>query len=65
MRTPLALLVSAALLFPVAVLTAPAEAGTSDVTITNCAKTRHGVTVRIKIRDEGSRGRVRNFPPAG
>ena len=37
----------------------------ASVTITNCSKTRHGVTVRIRIRDEGSRGLVRVSHPRG
>ena len=43
----------------------PASAGEPSVTITNCSKTRHGVTVRIMIRDEGSRGLVRVSHPRG
>lgn len=64
-KTPIALLASSALLIPGAMLASSAEAGASGVTITNCAKTKHGVTVRIKIRDEGDTGRVRLSHPRG
>lgn len=63
-KTPLALLASSALLMPAAlVLASPAEA--ASLSITNCAKTQHGVEVRIKIRDEGDTGRVRVSHPRG
>lgn len=67
MRRSLALLVSPALLLPAAVLSAPAEAATQATTdtVTNCSKSRHGVTVRIKIRDRGSFSRVRVSHPRG
>ena len=37
----------------------------ATLTITNCSKTRHGVSARIRIRDEGSRGLVRVSHPRG
>jgi hypothetical protein len=65
--TPLALLASSALVFPAVALAAPAQAGdvgTTD-TIKNCSKTRYGVTVRIKLRDNGDFTRVRVSHPRG
>lgn len=63
-KTPAALLASSALLIPTAVLAAaPAEA--VELSITNCSKTKYGVEVRIKIRDEGNTGRVRLSHPDG
>lgn len=63
-KTPVALLASSALLIPSgAILASPAEA--VELSITNCSKTRYGVEVRIKIRDEGSTGRVRLSHPRG
>ncbi len=58
MRTPIALLAGAALLAPALVVVAsPAEAASrKHPTITNCAMTKHGVKVRIKVRDEGRSG---------
>lgn len=35
------------------------------LTVTNCSKTRHGVTVRIRIRDNGRYGYVRVSHPRG
>ena len=66
-RTPIALLASAALLLPAAVIAMPAEAATSapTATIKNCSKTKHGVTVRIKLRDNGRFTRVRVSHPDG
>lgn len=63
LRTPLALMASTALVLPAALVASPAEA--VSLSITNCAKTQHGVEVRIKIRDEGSTGRVRVSHPRG
>lgn len=37
----------------------------ASVVITDCSKTRHGITFRIRIRDEGSHGRVRVSHPRG
>ena len=67
MRTPIALLASTALLVPAAGLAAPAGAGVvqSAAAITNCSKTRHGVTVRIKLRVEDRVMRVRVSHPRG
>lgn len=79
MRRPLALFVGSALLVPTALSAAPAEAQTpartaartaaqttaTQDTIQNCAKTRHGVTVRIKMRDNGEFTRVRVSHPRG
>jgi hypothetical protein len=67
MNRSTALLISSALLLPAAALVAPAQAATdaSTDTVTNCSKSRHGVTVRIKIRDEGSFSRVRVSHPRG
>ena len=67
MRTPIALLASTALIVPAAVLAAPAGAGDvgSDAAISNCSKTRHGVTVRIKLRVEDRFMRVRVSHPRG
>lgn len=69
------LLAGVALVVPTAVLTAPTEAATEAATeatteatsakVTNCSKTRHGVTVRIKIRDEGRFARVQVSHPRG
>lgn len=63
LRTPLALAASTALILPAALVASPAEA--VSLSITNCAKTQHGVEVRIKIRDEGDTGRVRLSHPRG
>lgn len=63
LRTPLALAASSALLLPAAFVASPAEA--VSLSITNCAKTKYGVEVRIKIRDEGATGRVRVSHPRG
>lgn len=67
MRTPIALLASTALIVPAAVLAAPAGAGDvqSDAAISNCSTTRHGVTVRIKLRMEDRFMRVRVSHPRG
>lgn len=67
MRTPLALLASTALIVPAAVLGAPAGAGDvrSGAAISNCFKTKHGVTVRIKLRVEDRVMRVRVSHPRG
>lgn len=67
MRRTLALLASTALLLPAAVLAAPAEAATATTsdTVKNCSKTRHGVTVRIKMRDNGDFTRIRVSHPRG
>lgn len=63
LRTPLALAASSALILPGALVAPPAEA--VSLSITNCAKTKYGVEVRIKIRDEGATGRVRVSHPRG
>jgi hypothetical protein len=67
MRRSLALFAGSALLVPTALLAAPAEAATAATqdTIQNCSKTRHGVTVRIKMRDNGDFTRVRVSHPRG
>lgn len=67
-KTSLALVAGAALLLPAAVVATPAEASASAAaspTIKNCAKTKHGVTVRIKLRDNGRFTRVRVSHPDG
>lgn len=64
MKKSLALLAGSALLFPGAVLASPAEAA-SGPAITSCSRTKHGVTVRIKLRDEGTFTRVRVSHPQG
>lgn len=60
LKSPFALIAGAALLLPAAVIPAPAEATTTADTIKNCSTSGHGVTVRIKLRDNGqfTRGRV-------
>lgn len=63
-KAPLALLASSALLVPGTVIASSAEA-TSGPSITNCYKTRHGVQVRIKVRDMGRTMRVRVSHPDG
>lgn len=68
MRTPIVLLASGALLLPTAVVAASAEAADSTATtatIRNCYKTRHGVTVRVRLRDMGGYTRVRVSHPDG
>ena len=67
MRTPIALLASTVLLIPAAMLATPAGAGDarSSAAITNCSKTKHGVTVRIKLRVEDRFMRVRVSHPRG
>lgn len=68
MRTPIALIASTALLLPGAVIGAtPAQAASevTTATIKNCQKTRHGVTVRIKMRDNGRFTRIRVSHPKG
>lgn len=67
MRTSIALLASTALIVPAAVLAAPAGAGSaqSGAAITNCSKTKHGVTARIKLRVEDRFMRVRVSHPRG
>ncbi|WP_344603232.1 hypothetical protein [Sporichthya brevicatena] len=57
MRTPIALLAGAALLAPALLVAQPASAAPKKgATVTNCVMTKHGVKVRIKIRDEGRAG---------
>lgn len=66
MRTSIALLASTALIVPAALLVAPAGAGdVRSAAITNCSKTKHGVTVRIKLRVEDRFMRVRVSHPRG
>lgn len=67
MKTSVALLASSALLLPTAVLASPAEAASEATTvmIKNCSKTRHGVTVRIKLRKEATFTRMRVSHPRG
>ncbi len=69
MRTPIALLAGTALLLPAVVLATPAEAASrANPEITNCSTTKHGVKVRIKVRDEGRAGmniRVSHFRATG
>lgn len=65
MRKSVVLLASAALIAPASVLAAPAGAVSKDALITDCYKTQHGETVRIRIRDEGATGRVRVSAPNG
>jgi hypothetical protein len=43
---------------------AGADSSTAAV-IKNCSKTRHGVTVRIKLRDDGRHTRIRFSHPDG
>ena len=64
MRKTIVLLASAALAAPVAMLAAPAEAA-HGARLTDCYKTQYGVTVHVRIRDEGSTGRVRVSAPNG
>lgn len=66
MRRTLVVLASSALMFPAAVLASPAEAASeATTTIKNCSKTKYGVTVRIKLRDNGRFTRVRVSHPRG
>lgn len=74
MRRSLALFAGSALLVPTTLLTAPAGAtaatpaatsATAQDTIQNCSKKRHGVTVRIKMRDNGDFSRIRISHPRG
>lgn len=59
-KTPVALLVSSALLIPTtALFAAPAQASHQSYRITDCWKTVGNETVRVRIRDEGDTGRVR------
>ncbi|MBA3745216.1 hypothetical protein [Sporichthya sp.] len=66
-KMSIALLASAGLLLPAAVLATPVAAAPSatSATIKNCVKTKHGVTVRIKLRDNGRFTRVRVSHPDG
>lgn len=59
MRKAPAVLLAAVLSAPGVLLASPAGAVPAGVTITDCWKTQYGETVRIRIRDEGSSGRVR------
>lgn len=65
MRKSIALLAGVALAAPVAVLAPSAGAVSKDGLITDCYKTQYGETVRVRIRDEGSTGRVRVSAPNG
>jgi hypothetical protein len=67
MKRSLALVASAALVLPTAAVLSPAEATSSTMTdtITNCQKTKYGVTVKIRIRDRGDFSRVRVSHPDG
>lgn len=64
-KSPVVLLASAALVAPTAVLAAAPAADAATLSVTNCSKTRYGVEVRIRIRDEGTRGIVRVSHPRG
>ena len=68
MRMPIAFAVSTALVLPTVAAIAPAEA-TSQVTSGNqsnvCSKTRHGVTVRVKVTMLPGYTRVRVSHPEG
>lgn len=64
-KSSLALVAAAALLGPAAVALAPAHAATSAERVENCSKSGHGVTVRIKLRDNGQFTRVRVSHPRG
>lgn len=59
-KTPVALLASSALVVPAITLVAtPAEANHIGYRITDCWTKQYGETVRIRIRDEGTTGRIR------
>ena len=60
MNASIALVAVSALILPTATLLAPAQAaGVAGGTITNCQKSKFGVTVRVKMRDNGEFTRVR------
>lgn len=67
MRRIHALVVTSALIVPTAALAAPVEAAdaTTTATIKNCTKSRHGLAVRIKMRDNGRFTRIRISHPRG
>lgn len=65
-KTAIAVLAGSALVVPTTALVAsPAEARHKSYRITDCWKTQHGETVRVRIRDEGATGRVRVSHPRG
>lgn len=67
MKRSIALLASAALAVPAIAVVAPAEAGDrrSSDRIKDCAETHNGVTLRVKMRDNGDFIRVRISHPDG
>lgn len=67
MRRTAALLTSTALILPTAAVVAPAEAASQATgdRIVNCSKSKHGTTVRVKMRDNGEFVRIRISHPHG
>lgn len=63
-KTPVALLACAVVVIPATTLIAtPAQAAHIGYRITDCWTQQDGETVRIRIRDEGTTGRVRVSHP--
>jgi hypothetical protein len=56
MRAPIVLLASAALVMPTAAVASPVHAATATPTVLNCHKTKHGVTVRVRLTSHQDKG---------